>query len=144
MFKTKSSKLIGLLAIAGLAVGSGAAFTASNTFGTAPVVAGYGAESVSGATVTDTAINQDVSTPGNVTSIAFTTTTDLTTNTSAVMTLELKNTSGTEEPVTAANTCVSADGTDPSTGPYVTTCTFTPGSIPLQSFDDIGFTVSSS
>ena len=135
MFKTKSSKLIGILAVAGLAVGSGAAFTASNTFGTAPVVAGYGSETVSGATVSDTAINPDPSNAANVLSIAFTTATDLSTGTAAILTLTLAG-----AVVAAPNTCVSTNTS--GAAPFVTTCTFSP-TIAEGAFDSIGLTVSS-
>jgi hypothetical protein len=70
MFKTKSSKFIGLLSIACIAVASGAAFTASNTFASAPV-AGYGAEAVTGATVTDTAITPLAADPSQVSAVIF-------------------------------------------------------------------------
>jgi hypothetical protein len=46
----KSSKLIGALAIAGIAAAGGTAFTASNTMPT-PKVVGYGSTTVSGASV---------------------------------------------------------------------------------------------
>jgi hypothetical protein len=52
----KSSKLIGALAIAGIAAAGGTAFTNSNTQATSQVV-GYGSTTISGATVTSMAYN---------------------------------------------------------------------------------------
>jgi hypothetical protein len=52
----KSSKLIGALAIAGIAAAGGTAFTASNTQAASQVV-GYGSTTISGATVSSMAYN---------------------------------------------------------------------------------------
>jgi hypothetical protein len=52
----KSSKLIGALAIAGIAAAGGTAFTASNTQATSQVV-GYGSTTISGATVNSMTYN---------------------------------------------------------------------------------------
>ena len=58
----KSSKLIGALAIAGIAAAGGTAFTASNTQATSQVV-GYGSTTISGATVSSMTYN--LSSAGN-------------------------------------------------------------------------------
>ena len=45
-------KLLGALAVGGLVIAAGSAFTASNTFNNTNTTVGYGAQNVTGATVT--------------------------------------------------------------------------------------------
>jgi hypothetical protein len=143
MFKTKSSKFIGLLSIACIAVASGAAFTASNTFASAPV-AGYGAEAVTGATVTDTAITPLAADPSQVSAVIFTTSTDIMTETS---TLTFSNTVAGNEAVVAVYACTPAAI---GSGVWTISCDTTAQAInttfsddpTFAGFDQIGLTVS--
>jgi hypothetical protein len=147
MFKTKSSKFIGLLAIAGLAVGSGAAFTASNNFTAQPaIVAGFGSVSVTGATVTNTAVTPLSTDPSQVSEVVFTTTTDVMTEASTVT---FSNTVASVETVVAVYSCspsvivaattwaITCDTTaSPTSG------TFGSSDPTYAGFDQIGLTVS--
>jgi hypothetical protein len=145
MFKTKSSKFIGLLAIAGLAVGSGAAFTASNTFSSAAPVAGYAAEAVTGATVTDTAITPLTSDPSQISAVTFTTSTDVTADTAV---LTFSNTVASAEAVVAVYSCAITGTVSPFTitcdtagGPTTATSSTFTADPTFAGIDQIGLTV---
>jgi hypothetical protein len=138
------SKFIGLLATAGLAIGSGVAFTASNTFSSPAPVAGYAAEAVTGATVTDTAITPLASDPSQVSAVTFTTSTNVMAVTS---TLTFSNTVVSTETVVAVYACTPAAG---GVGLWTITCDTTGAAISttftndptFAGFDQIGLTVS--
>jgi hypothetical protein len=121
-------------AVIAAAVAAGTAFTNTNTL-EADTVAGYGTETVSGATVLNTAYNPDGTDPSLLASIVFTAEGDLTDTAS---TLQLTST-GTS--TGAVSTCTPGlfDNTTPP-GETEITCTF--GTMPaIASFDGIALTV---
>jgi hypothetical protein len=123
-------RTLGAVVLAGLAVSGAGAFTASNTFSNTSDVAGYGTNTVTGATVTNVHYNVDALDSSKVDSIVFTATEDLT-GKSSVLTLF----SGASA-VVAPNTCANVYTTSTAI-----TCTFTsPESI--AAFDKVALTVS--
>lgn len=121
----KATKIIVGVAFAGLVAAGGSAFTASNTLPTGGV-AGYGQSVVTGATVTGITDNPLSTDHSKLSSVTFSTTTNVTANT---VSMTLKNgatvvgspysctVSGTATPWTI--TCLTAD--NPSLAAFDTT-----------------------
>ena len=79
---------LGLLVLGGLAISAGGAFTASNTFSNSGDVAGYGENTVTGATVTAITYTTLATDASKLASVVFTSSTNVTGDT-AIM--QLKN-----------------------------------------------------
>jgi hypothetical protein len=123
-------RTLGAVVLAGLAVSGAGAFTANNTFTNTSDVAGYGTNTVTGATVTNVHYNVTTLNSSTVDSIVFTATENLT-GKSSVLALF----SGTNA-VSAPSTCVNVFVTTTTI-----TCTFAaPESI--AAFDKVALTVS--
>jgi hypothetical protein len=86
----RKSRLLGLALLAGV-VASGGVFTASNTFTNTTNIAGYGADTVTGATVSNISYAHATLDSSKLASVTFTLTTNVT---GAVATMQLLNSSG--------------------------------------------------
>lgn len=123
-------RTLGAVLLAGLALSGAGAFTAGNNFTNTSDVAGYGTNTVTGATVTNIHYNVTATDSSTIDSIVFTATENLTGKTS---TLQLFSGSTA---VVAPNTCANVYTTSTAI-----TCTFTtPESI--AAFDKVALTVS--
>ena len=112
----KSTKIFAAVAAAGLMAAGATAFTASNTFASGSNVAGFGASTVTGATVTN--INYVLSAdPTMLSSVVFTASNDVS---QATATMRLLDGIGGSPLAGQANTC-----TDNNAASTVITCTLT-------------------
>jgi hypothetical protein len=87
----RKSRMIGLALLAGLVVAGGTAFTASNTFTNSTDIAGYGTNTVTGATITAVSYTPLSTNVSELSSVLLTLGTDVTGDTVG---LQLLNSSG--------------------------------------------------
>jgi hypothetical protein len=128
----QQKKKIGALVVAGVAAvgfGLGGAFTASNTLPTGQID-GYGESVATGATVTAIKTNVLATDASKVTSVEFTTTTDVTGKTSTMTLKQGSTVVGTPYTCTVTGTA----------SPWTITCATTDNPL-LNSYDTTGLTV---
>jgi len=123
-------RTLGAILLAGLAVSGAGAFTASNTFTATSNVAGYGADAVTGATITAITYTPLVADPSKLASVTFTSSTDVTGKT-----IKLTLRSGSSV-LGSAYSCTA--------GAFVVTQTLTCATADnplISAFDSVGLTV---
>jgi hypothetical protein len=135
----RHKKILGVALLAGVLVAGGTAFTASNSL-PATSTAGFGSSTVSGVTVSNIHYNYSATDGSQLTSVVFTTATDVSGKNVAVT---LYNASTAVDSVStsavgALTSPCSTSGTGIVGDPYLLTCSV---SDPIASFDEVGLTV---
>jgi hypothetical protein len=135
-------RTLGAVLLAGLALSGAGAFTAGNTFSNTTDVAGYGENTVTGATVTAISYTSSTTDSSKLAAVVFTTSTDMASKTAELMLRPVTGTTPVGGPYTCGTAVDAVTGIAPtiSTTSWRFTCS-TSDNPNIASIGGVGLTV---